>query len=178
MVWRKNFWKNFQNLFCLFRIVLWTSGFKKQCLNIRSTAKHTSWETLAPPRPCPKMLLSFRLQTLCMKLERAFIWVVSLPGSMLSSSWARMYVPSHAELEGKWSLSKWTGGWGKGQFPYISFSFWYGPGFISAYWLGFCKHDRAPIVLYPISPTCALVIKLYANHHSQTLQSRETIIGL
>ena len=42
------------------------------------------------------------------------------------------------------------------------------PWFISACWLGFCKHDRAPIVLYPISSTWALVIKLYANYLSQT----------
>ena len=42
------------------------------------------------------------------------------------------------------------------------------PWFISACCLGFCKHDRAPIVLYPISSTWALVIKLYANYLSQT----------
>ena len=99
-------------------------------------------------------------------------------GSGFAAELADRGLRAHACAGRKRAVSKRTGDWGEEQAPYISLSLWYGPGLISAYWLGFCRHDRAPIVLYPISPTWALVIKLNANYRSQTVPSRQTMIGL
>ena len=145
---------------------------KQWCLNMRSTAKATSWEHLG--------LLELCLNSAFYPLHapRPEVAKGRGVGAALLRSWPTSRCPRMRVLVGTAPSVRGPGDWGEEQFPYISLSLWYGPGFISAYWLGFCKHDRAPIVLYPISLTWASVIKLYANYRSQTVPSRRTMIGL